>query len=76
MHNLIIYPPSPPEPLILPPTTHLIHAAHNNPIPLFPTLFFPQTHHPRKIHSLHHLLNQPHHASFPLPHNLIHLPTY
>ncbi|OME91285.1 MULTISPECIES: endo-beta-N-acetylglucosaminidase [Paenibacillus] len=74
--KLVMWGGSAGEGLIVPPSADVIDAAHKNGVPVFGTVFLPQTEHGGKIQWLHDLLKQREDGSFPVADKLIEVATY
>lgn len=74
--KLVMWGGSAGEGLIVPPSSDIIDAAHKNGVPVFGTVFLPQTEHGGKIQWLHDLLKQREDGSFPVADKLIEVATY
>lgn len=74
--KLVMWGGSAGEGLIVPPSADVIDAAHKNGVPIFGTVFLPQTEHGGKIQWMHDLLKQREDGSFPVADKLIEVATY
>ncbi|MDQ0087947.1 mannosyl-glycoprotein endo-beta-N-acetylglucosaminidase [Paenibacillus anaericanus] len=74
--KLVMWGGSAGEGLIVPPSADVIDAAHKNGVPVYGTIFLPQTEHGGKIDWMHDLLAQREDGSFPVGDKLIEVANY
>lgn len=74
--KLVMWGGSAGEGLIMPPSADVIDAAHKNGVPVYGTVFLPQTEHGGKIQWLRDLLQQREDGSFPVADKLIEAAAY